>query len=259
MQRFAKMKAEGEKIAMLTAYDAAFARVINEAGADVMLVGDSLGMVLQGRNDTLAVTMRDIVYHIRCAAAGAQDAFIIGDMPFASYQQSPQQAYSNAAKLIAAGASMVKMEGGAELAETVRFAATNGIAVCAHVGLMPQRARKEGGYKVQGKTDQAAAQIINDAKTLNDAGAELMILELLPADLAAKITKTITAPTIGIGSGAQCDGQVLVLHDMLGMTSGKPKRFVRDFMNGAQSISGAVASYVAAVKSGEFPSPEHSF
>lgn len=257
MKNFAAMKAGGEKIAALTAYDSSFAKLAAEAGADALLVGDSLGMVLQGRADTLAVTMRQMIYHIQCAAAGAPGAFIIGDMPFASYQQSPQQCYANAAKLLAAGAAMVKMEGGAELADTVRFVCVRGIAVCAHIGLMPQRARKEGGYKVQGKTEESAAAVMNDAKVLADAGAELMIVELLPRQLAAKVSAEVPTPTIGIGSGPECDGQILVLHDMLGI--GKPKKFVRDFMDGASGIGDALCRYVAAVKSGEFPAAKHSF
>ena len=251
------MKANGEKIAALTAYDSSFAQLATQAGVDVLLVGDSLGMVLQGRPDTLAVSMRDIVYHIRCVIAGAPEAFVIGDMPFATYQQSPQQCYANAAKLMQAGAAMVKMEGGEELAESVHFACQRGIAVCAHIGLMPQHARKEGGYKVQGKTEQEAAAVLRDAKALADAGAELMIVELLPADLAAKVSREVATPTIGIGSGVFCDGQILVLHDMLGI--GKAKKFVRDFMNGSDSIAAAMQSYVVAVKEGKFPATEHSF
>ncbi len=257
--RFAKMKKDGEKIAALTAYDACFARLAADAGADVLLVGDSLGMVLQGRADTLAVTMREMIYHVRCVAAGAPGSFVVGDMPFASYQLSPQQAFANAAKLIAAGASMVKMEGGEELAETVRFVCERGVAVCAHAGLMPQRARKEGGYKVQGKTEESSAAVRRDARALCDAGAELMILELLPRALAAEVTAEIQTPTIGIGSGGECCGQVLVLHDMLGISGGKPKRFVRDFMQDAESVADAIGKYVAAVKSGEFPAAENSF
>ncbi|MGI9337843.1 MAG: 3-methyl-2-oxobutanoate hydroxymethyltransferase [Gammaproteobacteria bacterium] len=257
MKNFAAMKKSGEKIAALTAYDSSFAKLAMQAGADALLVGDSLGMVLQGRGDTLAVTMRQMIYHIQCAAAGAPDAFIIGDMPFASYQQSPVQCYANAAKLLAAGASMVKVEGGAELADTVRFVCRRGIAVCAHIGLMPQRARKEGGYKVHGKTEPEAAAVMEDAEALADAGAELMIVELLPRQLAAKVSAKVATPTIGIGSGPECDGQILVLHDMLGI--GKPKKFVRDFMDGAGGILAAMQSYVAAVKSGDFPAAQHSF
>lgn len=257
MKNFAAMKASGEKIAALTAYDSSFAHLATQAGADALLVGDSLGMVLQGRRDTLAVTMRQMIYHIRCVVAGAPDAFVIGDMPFATYQSSPQQCFINAAKLTAAGASMIKMEGGAELADTVRFVCERGIAVCAHVGLMPQRARKEGGYKVQGKTASEAATVIKDAKALADAGAELMIVELLPRKLASKVSAKVHTPTIGIGSGPECDGQILVLHDMLGI--GKPKKFVRDFTDGASGIADALQRYVKAVKSGKFPAAQHSF
>lgn len=257
MKNFAAMKAGGEKIAALTAYDSSFANLAMEAGVDALLVGDSLGMVLQGRRDTLAVTMRQMIYHLRCVVAGAPDAFVIGDMPFATYQLSPQQCFANAAKLTAAGASMIKVEGGAELADTVRFVCERGIAVCAHVGLMPQRARKEGGYKVQGKTEAEAAAVINDAKALADAGAELMIVELLPRQLAAKVSAQVHTPTIGIGSGPECDGQILVLHDMLGI--GKPKKFVRNFMDGASGIDDALQRYVKAVKSGAFPAAQHSF
>lgn len=250
------MKAQGEKIAMLTAYDAAFANIFHEGGADALLVGDSLGMLVQGAQDTLAVKTADTAYHVRCVRAGAPNAVVIGDMPFGSFQSSPQNAFQNAAKLAAAGATMVKIEGGALFAETVQFLVQRGIPVCAHAGLTPQWVRAQGGYKVQGRGDDAN-RVKNDALALQDAGASMLVLELAPAKLAAEISQSLHIPTIGIGSGPGCDGQVLVAHDMLGITTGN-KRFVRNFMDGG-GVLDAVKKYAAAVKNGEFPAAEHSF
>lgn len=252
------MKAEGKKIAVLTAYDATFARLLADVGVDALLVGDSLGMVVQGATDTLSVRLAEVAYHIRCVRAGAPQAVIIGDMPFGSFQSSPERAFAAAAKLLAAGASLVKIEGGETFAPTVRFLTERGVPVCAHVGLMPQWVRMQGGYKVQGRGD-SAERVRADAHSMEQAGASLMVLEMIPSALAADITADITAATIGIGSGAACDGQVLVLHDMLGLSPGAPKKIVKNFMADAASVQEAVAHYVRAVKNGTFPAAENSF
>ena len=254
----AKMKTAGEKIAVLTCYDASFAAQCDLAGVDVLLIGDSLGMVLQGHDSTLPVTVDDIAYHTRAVARGASRALIAADMPWASYQESPAQAFRNAAQLMAAGAHMVKLEGGGEMAETVAFLSQRGIPVWAHIGLTPQYVHTLGGYRVQGR-GEAATKVLNDAKAHVDAGAAMLLLEAIPADLAAQITQENNVPTIGIGAGVECSGQVLVLHDMLDITPGKKARFVRNFMTGQPSIASALAAYVAAVKDGSFPAPEHCY
>ena len=269
-RRFVQMKLDGEKIAALTAYDATFAAVAAARGIDLMLVGDSLGMVLQGRRDTLAVSLPDIRRHTADVVAGAPDSFVIADMPFGSFQRNAEAAFANAAKLMAAGAAMVKMEGGESLAPTIRFVAERGVPVCAHVGLTPQSARAEGGFRVHGRGEENAGRIRADAAAVQDAGAAMIVLELIPAKLAKEISEPLKIPTVGIGSGAQCDGQILVLHDMLGL--GRPKRFTRDFLAEVFSkpnksaadekggrIGDAVGEYVRAVKAGEFPSAEESF
>ena len=254
-----QMKQHGEKIAVLTCYDASFATLCENAGVEVLLVGDSLGMVLQGADSTLGVTLHDMQYHTRCVAKGAGKAYIVTDMPFGSYQQNPQQALRNATRLMAAGAQMVKLEGGAVMSDTVRFLVERGIPVCGHLGLTPQSVHQLGGYRVQGKTEQDAQRLLQDAKALSDAGAGLLVLEMIPASLAKQITKSVAMPTIGIGAGVDCCGQVLVLQDMLGIYSGKSPKFVRNFMLGAGSIQQAVKAYVQEVKAGEFPAAEHSF
>ena len=259
-----QMAQRGEKIAVLTCYDASFATLCENAGVEVLLVGDSLGMVLQGAESTLSVTLHDMQYHTRCVAKGANNAYIVSDMSFGSYQQSPEQALRNAARLMAAGAHMVKLEGGSVMRDTVRFLVERGIPVCGHLGLMPQSVHQLGGYRVQGKSEQEARQLLEDAKALAEAGASLLLLEMVPAGLAKQVTETVAIPTIGIGAGPDCAGQVLVLHDMLGIYSGsrpnyKPPRFVRNFMQGAASISQAVEAYVQAVKLKEFPTAQHSF
>ena len=251
------MKSGGEKIAMLTAYDAAFAEILHAAGTDALLVGDSLGMIIQGAADTLAVQLADVAYHVRCVRAGAPAAIVIGDMPFGSFQSSPPQAFENAAKLMAAGANVIKIEGGVLMADTVAFLTARGIPVCAHVGLMPQWVRAQSGYKVQGRNDDDAARIHADALAMQTAGACMIVLELIPAVLAANISGDLAIPTIGIGSGAQCDGQVLVTPDMLGMTRGQ-KRFVNNFLS-TGSIQNAVSDYVRAVKNGDFPAANNAF
>lgn len=254
-----QMADSGERIAVLTCYDASFATLCENAGVDILLVGDSLGMVLQGADSTLGVTLHDMQYHTRCVAKGASKAYIISDMPFGSYQQSPEQAWRNAARLMASGAHMVKLEGGAVMAETVRFLVERGIPVCGHLGLTPQSVHQLGGYRVQGKNPADAEKLMQDALALQQAGASMVLLEMVPADLASQVTAALTVPTIGIGAGHGCDAQVLVLQDMLGIYPGKPARFVRNFMQGATSIQQAIEHYVRAVKSGEFPAAEHSF
>ena len=254
-----QMKLRSEKIAVLTCYDASFAAVCENAGVDILLVGDSLGMVLQGADSTLAVTLHDMLYHTRCVAKCASKAYIVTDMPFGSYQQNPQQALRNATRLMAAGAQMVKLEGGAVMADTVRFLVERGIPVCGHLGLTPQSVHQLGGYRVQGKTEQDAQRLLQDAKALSDAGAGILVLEMIPASLAKQITESVSMPTIGIGAGMDCDGQVLVLYDMLGIYTEKSPRFVRNFMQDSDSIQQAIKAYVQAVKTGEFPAAEHSF
>ena len=248
----------GEKIAALTCYDASFARMLDAAGVEVLLVGDSLGMVIQGRASTLPVKLAEMSYHTRCVAAGATRAFIVADLPFASYQSSPQQAFSSAAKLMAAGAHMVKLEGGAVMADTIAFLTQRGVPVCAHLGLLPQSVNQLGGYKVQGRDEAAAAQMLADAAALEAAGASLLVLEAIPAQLAKKITDTLGITTIGIGAGADCSGQVLVLYDALGIYPTPPK-FSKNFLLGASSIEAAARAYVEAVKGGTFPALEQSF
>jgi len=254
-----KLRDDGTKIAVLTCYDASFAAMLDAAGLDSLLVGDSLGMVLQGHDTTLPVTLAEMAYHTRCVARGSKRAFLITDMPFGSYQESPQQAFRSAAELMAAGAQMVKLEGGTELAETVRFITQRGVPVCGHLGLTPQSVHQFGGYRVQGKGEDAEQKLLEDAVELEAAGAGLLVLEAIPAKLGEQATQRLRIPTIGIGAGAGCSGQVLVLHDMLDVFPGKKARFVRNFMKGASSISDAAERYVRAVRDGSFPSEEHSF
>jgi 3-methyl-2-oxobutanoate hydroxymethyltransferase len=254
-----KQRDDGVKIAQLTCYDASFAAMLDATGVDSLLVGDSLGMVLQGHDTTLPVKLADMAYHTACVARGSKRAFLLADMPFGSYQESPQQAFRSAAELMAAGAQMVKLEGGAEFAETVRFLTQRGVPVCGHLGLTPQSVHKFGGYRVQGKGDEAEQKLIGDAIELEAAGAELLVLEAMPAKLSEQVTQRLRIPTIGIGAGPGCSGQVLVLHDMLDVFPGKKARFVRNFMKGASSIADAAERYVRAVRDGSFPAAEHSF
>ena len=254
-----KMVENNEKFTVLTCYDATFSTILENAGIDVLLVGDSLGNVLHGENTTLSVTLDDMIYHTRCVARGASKAFIITDMPFGSYQVSPEQAFENASKILAAGAHMVKIEGGQIMADTIQFLTQRGIPVCAHIGLTPQSIHQLGGYKLQGNSEKSAKQLLDDAKILEKSGASLLVMEVVPAKLAKKITQALSIPTIGIGAGADCSGQVLVLHDMLGLVQGKKPRFVKDFMADAKSIQEAIANYVTAVKTGQFPGKEHEF
>jgi 3-methyl-2-oxobutanoate hydroxymethyltransferase len=254
-----KMAENNERFTVLTCYDAIFASILENAGVEVLLVGDSLGNVLQGENTTLSVTLDNMIYHTRCVARGSSKAFIITDMPFGSYQISPQQAFENASKIIGAGAQMVKIEGGQIMVDTVEFLVQRGIPVCAHIGLTPQSIHQLGGYKLQGNSEKSAKQLLDDAKKLEKAGASLLLMEVIPANLAKKITHTLTIPTIGIGAGSSCSAQVLVLHDILGLYSGKKPRFVQNFMANAKSIQEAIANYITAVKTGQFPNKEHEY
>ncbi|MBK8768577.1 MAG: 3-methyl-2-oxobutanoate hydroxymethyltransferase [Burkholderiaceae bacterium] len=251
-------RARGDKITMLTCYDASFSALLNRCGVDVMLVGDSLGMVCQGQSTTLTVTLADIAYHTGCVARANQTALLVADMPFGSYE-SAQETYAHAVTLMRAGAQMVKLEGGSWLVETVRFLTDRAVPVCAHLGLTPQSVHQLGGYKTQGKTLEAAAVLKRDALALQAAGATLLVLEAIPAALGKEVTEALTIPTIGIGAGPDCSGQVLVLHDMLDVFPGRKLRFVKNFMAGQSSIQGAVSAYVEAVKAGSFPAPEHCF
>jgi 3-methyl-2-oxobutanoate hydroxymethyltransferase len=259
ISNLAKMRAENTRIAMLTCYDASFAALLDSIGVDMLLIGDSLGMVLQGHDSTLPVTVEQIAYHTSCVVRGSTRAFVVADMPFGSYQESPQQAFRNAVTLMAAGAQMVKLEGGADFVETVHFLVARGIPVCAHIGLTPQSVHTLGGYRVQGKGVEAAAKLLADAHLLEDAGAQMLLMEAIPAELATRVTNELHIPTIGIGAGAGCSGQVLVLHDMLNVFPGKKARFVRNFMEGSSSIGDAVKRYCDAVRDGSFPGPEHGF
>lgn len=252
LHRLREMHASGEKIAMLTCYDAAFARVLDDAGVNVLLVGDSLGMVLQGRTSTLPVSVDEMAYHTACVARGNRHAWTIADMPFGSYQESTELAQRHAVQLMQAGAHMVKLEGGGWTAPIVRHLVDRGIPVCAHLGFTPQSVNALG-YRVQGREEAAAGVLRGHAAELAAAGAALLVLELVPAQLARDLTGSLPIPTIGIGAGAGCSGQVLVLHDMLGLTPGEPFRFVRNFMEGSAGIEQAVRHYVSDVKAGRFP------
>ncbi len=254
-----KMVQDGEKITMLTCYDASFAAVLDAAGVDTLLIGDSLGMVLQGHDSTLPVTLTDVIYHTACVARGSKRAWIIADMPFGTFQTGPADAFRNAAQLMAAGAQMVKVEGGETMVETIRFLTARGIPVCGHLGLTPQSVNTLGGYRIQGKTDSQAKQLIAEAKMLEEAGAGMLVLELIPAALSRQVTAALRIPTIGIGAGVDCSGQVLVLHDMLDVYPGKKARFVKNFLTGAGSVQGAVEAYVREVKAKTFPAAEHSY
>jgi 3-methyl-2-oxobutanoate hydroxymethyltransferase len=253
------MKAEKNKIAMLTAYDASFSHTLEQSGVDVILVGDSLGMVIQGQESTLPVTVDDMVYHTQNVVRGSEKVFIIADMPFMSYANT-EQAIQNAARLMAeGGAQMVKLEGGAVIADTVKKLTNIGIPVCAHLGLLPQSVHRLGGYRVQGRDDNDAKQLIDDAKSLQQSGADMLVIECIPADLATRVTAAVEIPVIGIGAGNSCDGQVLVLYDMLGITPGKRPRFSHDFLADTGAIPAAISKYVQDVKSGDFPQREQQY
>ncbi|MBF2735957.1 MAG: 3-methyl-2-oxobutanoate hydroxymethyltransferase [Betaproteobacteria bacterium AqS2] len=253
---FRAAKRKGEKLATLTAYDSSFAQAAARAGCDSVLVGDSLGMVIQGQRGTTGVTVDDVAYHVRCVAAGAPDLHVMADLPFGSFEAGPAAAFKSAARLVAAGAHMVKVEGGAALARTVGRLVERGVPVCGHVGLLPQSANATG-FRVQGKDRESRARILADAKAISDAGAALLVLEMIPAELAAEITAEVAASTIGIGAGASCDGQILVLQDLLGLYP-NPPRFAKNFLRGKGDIDAALAAYVADVRAGRFPDAAHT-
>ncbi|MBC7859239.1 MAG: 3-methyl-2-oxobutanoate hydroxymethyltransferase [Burkholderiaceae bacterium] len=252
------LRGAGQKITMLTCYDASFASLMERCGVEVLLIGDSLGMVCQGHDSTLPVTLADIAYHTAAVARGSKTPLILADMPFGTYA-TPETAFANAVQLMQAGAHMVKLEGGAWLADTVRFLTERSVPVCAHLGLTPQSVHQLGGYKVQGKTLESADLLKADALKLQAAGAALLVLEAIPSQLGREVTQLLSIPTIGIGAGPDCSGQVLVMHDLLGVFPGRKARFVKNFMDGQTSIDGAVQAYVGAVKDGSFPGPEHCF
>ena len=252
-----QMKQRGEKFCCVTAYDATFARLICTAGAEVLLVGDSLGMVLQGHDSTLPVTLDHMVYHTGCVARGNRGALLIADMPFMAYATEPQ-ALTAATALMQAGAHLVKMEGGAWLFDAIRQLVERGIPVCAHLGLTPQSVNVFGGFRVQGRSEESAGNILDDALAIQEAGASLLVLECIPSSLATRVSEKLQIPVIGIGAGPGTDAQVLVLHDLLGLNQ-HPPRFVADFMAGQDSIAGALNAFVEAVKSGTFPAPQHCY
>ncbi len=253
LKRLDKMKSGSVKIACLTAYDASFAALLDQAGVDVILVGDSLGMVVQGHSSTVSVTMEDMIYHTRCVSMAVQRSFVISDMPFMSYT-NVEQALRNATDLIQiGGAQMVKLEASARQVSVVRELSECGVPVCAHLGLRPQYVHKLGGYSMQGESDESAEELLSNAKSLEAAGADMLLLECVPGGLAGRITRECSIPVIGIGAGPECDGQILVLHDVLGITQGITPRFARNFMPGAADIQAAIAAYVEAVKNSGFP------
>jgi 3-methyl-2-oxobutanoate hydroxymethyltransferase len=255
-----KMKAENEKIAMVTAYDATMARLVDAAGVDMVLVGDSLGMVIQGMEDTLSVTLDDMAYHGRCVARGLQQAHLTVDMPFMSYQVSPEQALENAGKLVQLGkAQSVKLEGGERSAPAIEKIVTAGIPVVGHIGLTPQSVNTLGGWRVQGRSDDASDQLIRDALAVQEAGAFCLVLEMVPCELASEVTAALSIPTVGIGAGPECDGQVLVCNDLLGFDLGFSPKFLKRYAELQHPITDAVSQYVAEVRSGVFPADEHSF
>lgn len=253
-----KMKQDGHKIAALTAYDASFAKLFDQQGIDVILVGDSLGMVLKGENDTLSVTTDELVYHTRSVRAGVERAFLIADMPFMSYA-TPETTYVNAAKLMAAGASMVKLEGGDWLLETIANLNQRGVPVCGHLGLTPQSVHVFGGFKVQGREQQQAEMLLQQAQKLTDAGVQLLVLECVPTALASQVSKNIDIPVIGIGAGNLTDGQILVMHDMLGVSANYMPKFSKNYLGQSGDIRTAVQQYIEEVRAGTFPDQEHSF
>ena len=251
-------KEQGQKITCLTAYDASMAKILDQSGVDAILIGDSLGMVVQGGENTRSVSINDMIYHTSIVSDSSSNALVIADMPFASYD-SPDDALKNAKLLIEAGARMVKIEGGSEHSDVIKTLISNNINICGHLGLQPQLVIKSDDYRVQGRDDSSAQTILNNALLLESLGVSVLVLECIPSDLAKTISEKLTIPTIGIGAGVHCDGQVLVSYDMLGITTGKQPRFVRNFLNNQISISDAVESFVAEVKEGAFPSESESY
>lgn len=259
LQDFRRMHDSGEKIACLTAYDASFARLADGAGVEIVLVGDSLGMVVHGQGTTVSVRTQDIVYHSRAVSAGLSRAFLMADMPFLSFATRDQAISSAQALMQEGGAKMVKLEGGAIQADIVEFLTQRGVPVCGHLGLQPQLIHKLGGFKVQGRDDALAAQMREDARVLEQAGADMLLIECVPSGLAGSITEAAGVPVIGIGAGPDVDAQILVMHDALGVSRGRVPRFVKNFLSGRDDVEEAFRAYVQAVKSGEFPAPEHGF
>ncbi|WP_427978946.1 3-methyl-2-oxobutanoate hydroxymethyltransferase [Agarivorans sp.] len=253
-----KFKQNNEKFSCITAYDASFAALFDELGMHMLLIGDSLGMVLQGHNDTLAVTIDDIAYHTRCVARGTTQAMIVADMPFMSYA-TPEQSYQNAAQLMQAGAQMVKLEGGEWLSSTIKGLVERGVPVCGHLGLTPQSVHLFGGYKVQGRNEQQAQQMIEHAKALEAAGIQLLVVECIPTQLAEQITEALSIPVIGIGAGNVTDGQILVMHDAFGISKGHIPKFSKNFLAETGDIRSAISLYLNQVASGEFPGEAQSF
>lgn len=253
-----KHRQDGSRFSMVTAYDACFAKIASDAGIDSILVGDSLGMVLQGHDSTLPVTVEDIAYHTRCVAAASPQCLIVSDMPFMA-SATTQDAVNAARTLMQSGANVVKVEGGANLADLIKLYNDQGVATCCHLGLTPQFVNQFGGYKVQGRTDETAKRLIDAAHCLDQIGCDIILLECIPNHVTRAIIEVTSVPVIGIGAGPQCTGQVLVMHDLLGITPGKPARFVRNFMQDANTIQEAFASFDRAVKDGSFPALEHSF
>ncbi len=258
ISKLLSMHAEGEKISMLTAYDSTMSALLNRCGVETILIGDSLGNVIQGHSSTTPVTVEQVAYHTECVARANSHAFIIADLPFASYGD-PVQALDSAAELMRAGADMVKLEGGDWQIDIIQYLVERSVPVCAHLGLLPQSVHLLGGYKVQGKSKDAASLMLEQAIACEQAGAQMIVLEAIPSSLGKLITESLSIPTIGIGAGADCSGQVLVLQDMLGISPGKPPKFVKNFLDGHASIEAAVKAYVREVKSGKFPGPEHGF
>lgn len=255
-----KQKMDGDKISMLTCYDYSMARLMDEAGINVLLIGDSLGNVVLGYEDTISVTMEDMIHHTAAVARGAKNAFVLADMPFMSYQTSVYDAVVNAGRLMKEGrANGVKLEGGAKVCPQIRAIVDAQIPVCAHIGLTPQSVNAFGGFKVQGKSEAAAKQLLEDAKAVEEAGASMLVMECVPAKLAELITKSISIPTIGIGAGSGCDGQVLVYQDMLAMYSDMKPKFVKQFASVGEIMKQAFADYIAETKAGTFPAQEHTF
>lgn len=253
-----KLKRQGDKIVAITAYDASFAKIFDDAGMHVILIGDSLGMVLQGHSDTLNVTVDDIAYHTRCVSSVTDNAFVVADMPFMSYS-SPEQAYDNAAQLMRSGANMVKLEGGDWLFETIAGLTQRSVPVCAHLGLTPQSVHVFGGFKIQGRQQEQADEMVEHAIKLEQAGAQLLVLECIPSSLAKRISEALTIPTIGIGAGADTDGQILVMHDVLGISAGYIPKFSKNFLAEAGNIPDAVGKYISDVQLGHYPQKEHGF
>jgi len=253
VRRLEAMRDTGTPIVALTCYEASFARLLNDCGVDVLLVGDSLGMTVQGRDSTLGVSVEDVAYHVRCVAGVGGPALVMADLPFGSYQASPQQAFASAARVVAAGAQVVKLEGGEVMSRTVEFISRRGVPVCGHIGLTPQSVHQLGGYVVQGRDEDAVAQIIADALELQNAGARMLVLETVPAPVGRAIRDAVSIPVIGCGAGPDCDGQVLVLHDMLGISPPPLPRFVRNFGDGEGGVAHAIRRYVDAVRDRSFP------